>query len=67
MNALLNQNGLLCLSIDKSRSEWIDMGNRRIRIYPDTPEEIAALAEQAGLKVKKIAEVENAYLLAFAK
>lgn len=67
MNTLLNPGGLLCLSIDKNQSEWIDMGNRRIRIYPDTPQRTAALAEQAGLKTKMIAEVENAYLLAFIK
>ena len=67
MNTLLNPGGLLCLSIDKNQSEWIDMGNRRIRIYPDTPQRTAALAEQAGLKTKMIAEVESAYLLAFIK
>ena len=67
MNALLNPGGLLCLSIDKNQSEWIDMGSRRIRIYPDTPQRTVTLAEQAGLKTKMIAEVENAYLLAFIK
>ena len=67
MNSLLNNNGILCLSIDKNQSEWIDMGNRRIRIYPDTPEGTVPLAEQAGLKTKKIAETENAYLIAFVK
>ena len=40
---------------------------KRIRIYPDTPERTAALAEQAGLKTKKIVEIENAYLPAFIK
>ena len=64
---LLNSKGLLCLSIDKSRSEWIDMGSRRIRIYPDTKENIVTLAEQAGMKTKRITEIENAYLLVFMK
>ena len=67
MHALLNGKGLLCLSIDKNRSEWIDMGSRRIRIYPDTPENITMLAEQAGMKTKRIAEIENAFLLVFLK
>ena len=35
------------------------MGDRRIRIYPDTPERIMALAEQVGLKTKKVVEIEN--------
>ncbi len=67
MSSLLNDGGLLCLSIDKNQSEWIDMGNRKVRIYPDTPEKTVTFAEQAGLKVKRIIEIENAYLLAFSK
>ena len=67
VSSLLKDGGLFCLSIDKNRSEWIDMGNRRLRVYPDTPEETAALAEQAGLKAGKTAETENAYLLVFTK
>ncbi len=65
--ALLNRKGLLCLSIDKNRSEWIDMGSRRLRIYPDTTENIVTLAEQAGMKTKRMIEIENAYLLVFMK
>ena len=67
MSSLLNDGGLLCLSIDKNQSEWIDMGNRKVRIYPDTPEKTVTFAEQVGLKVKRIIETENAYLLAFSK
>ena len=67
MSSLLNDEGILCISIDKNQSEWIDMGNRKVRIYPDTPEEIVTIAGQAGLKTKRVLEIENAYLLAFAK
>ena len=65
--SLLNDSGLFCLSIDKNQSEWIDMGNRKIRIFPDTPERTIMLAKQAGLKEKKTVETENAYLIAFIK
>ena len=65
--SLLNHNGLFCLSIDKSQDEWIDMGNRRIRVYPDTPERTIMLAEQAGLKLKKTLETENAHLIILEK
>ena len=65
--SLLNHSGLFCLSIDKSRSEWIDMGNRKIRIYPDSPERTVVLAESAGLKAKRTVETENAYLIVFVK
>ena len=67
MNTLLNHNGLLCLSIDKNQSEWIDMGSRKIRIYPDSPERTILLAKQAGLKAKKTVETENAYLIVLVK
>ncbi len=67
MSDLLKPGGLHCLSIDKDQREWIDMGDRRIRIWPDTPEMTTALAEQAGLSVKRTAEAENAWLMAFVK
>ncbi len=65
--SLLNDNGLFCLSTDKNQSEWIDMGSRKIRIYPDSPERTITLAKQAGLKAKKTVETENAYLFVFVK
>lgn len=67
ISALLNDGGLICLSIDKNRSEWIDMGDRKIRIYPDTPENITALAEQAGLKTKRVVGIENAHIVVLVK
>ena len=65
--SLLNDNGLFCLSIDKNQSEWIDMGSRKIRIYPDTPERTMMLAEQAGLIVHKMFEIGNAHLIRLMK
>ena len=38
---LLNDGGRFVLSIDKNRSDHIDAGISRIKVYPDTPEEIA--------------------------
>lgn len=67
ISSLLNDNGLVCLSIYKNRSEWIDIGDRRIRVYPDTPEEITASAEQAGLRAKKVVEIENACIIVLVR
>ena len=67
ISALLSDGGLVCLSIDKNQSEWIDMGIRRIRIYPDTPQQIIASAEQAGLKAKRVVEIENAHIVVLVK
>ena len=63
----MNENGILCLSIDKNQNELIDFGDRKIRVYPDTPERIMALAEQAGLKTKKTVEIENAHIVVLVK
>jgi ubiquinone/menaquinone biosynthesis C-methylase UbiE len=67
IKSLLNDKGRFCLSIDKNQSEWIDMGNRKIRIYPDTLEKTIVTAELAGLKAEKTVEIENAYLIVFQK
>ncbi len=34
--SLLNPNGRFVLSVDKSKNKYIEYGNRRIKIYPDT-------------------------------
>lgn len=67
ISTLLNDGGLICLSIDKNQSKWIDMGDRRIRIYPDTPQRIIASAEQAGLRAKRLVEIENAHIVVLVK
>ena len=67
IHSLLKDGGLFCLSTDKNQSEWIDTGDRRIRVYPDTPEKTVSIAEQAGLKTKRIVEIENAFLMVFTK
>lgn len=60
---LLNGGGRFCLSIDKDRSEYIDMGSRKLRVYPDTVENITALTEKAGMKTDTVREIENAFLI----
>ncbi len=41
--SLLRPGGRLVLSLDKNQGEFLDMGTRRLRIYPDTPEQILPL------------------------
>lgn len=64
---LLNPGGLLCLSLDKNRSEWIDMGARRVKIYPDDPEQTAAWMTAAGLRVTEKSETPFAHIVAGEK
>ncbi|MGN1345966.1 MAG: class I SAM-dependent DNA methyltransferase [Eubacteriales bacterium] len=61
--SLLRENGRFVLSIDKNPAESIDMGNRRLRVYPDTPENMRQCFQQAGLTFRKQMETEFAFLL----
>ena len=48
---LLNDAGRFVLSIDKNPSEFIDTGTRKIKIFPDTPVEMAKCIRTAGLTI----------------
>ena len=41
--SLLRPGGILVLSLDKNQSDFLDMGTRALRVYPDTPERIIPL------------------------
>ncbi len=60
---LLNEGGTFCLSIDKSDDKFIDMGSRRLRIFPDTLENTLALIAHTSMKLVKVMETENAYII----
>lgn len=62
--AHLNPGGRFVLSIDKNQSPIIDMGTRKIPIFPDTPEMIRACIAAAGLEL--IAQTETAFSHLFA-
>jgi len=48
---LLRTGGRLVLSIDRNDSEYIDIGSRRIKVYPDTPCAMRVCMQSAGLTV----------------
>ncbi len=60
--SLLGDDGILVLSIDKNQSEFIDLGTRKIRIYPDNSEEIEKYILKSGLTLKERYETEFAYI-----
>lgn len=64
---ILNHGGILCLSLDKNQSEFIDMGNRRLRIFPDNPTVIEKCIENAGLKLQEKYEIEFATIIVSSK
>jgi ubiquinone/menaquinone biosynthesis C-methylase UbiE len=60
--SLLTGRGRFVLSIDKSQAEYIEIGTRRIRIYPDKPEDITKFIGNAGMYPVKIYETEFAVI-----
>ena len=60
--SLLNEGGIFVLSIDKNQDEFIDMGDRKIKIYPDNPNNIRALLTASGLKIINEFETNHAYI-----
>jgi len=60
---LLAPGGRCVLSLDKEQSNVLDMGSRRIRTFPDTPEGISLLLQEAGLHALPSAELERAHLV----
>lgn len=64
---LLCDNGILCLSIDKNQSEYIDMGTRKLRVYPDTYENITKLVSEYGIGLTCIFETELAHIIVAKK
>ena len=67
IDALLNKDGIFCLSIDKNRSEYIDMGIRKVRIYPDSPDNIKSLISATAMSVETVLETDNAYIIVSKK
>ena len=62
--SLLKENGLFVLSIDKNQSDFIDMGSRKIKIYPDSPCSIRTCIANAGLALTDEFETEFAHVFA---
>lgn len=60
--SLLNDNGLFVLSIDKNQNDFIDMGTRRVRIYPDNPTDICHFVSEANLTLINQFETDYAYI-----
>ena len=60
--ALLTKDGLFVLSIDKNQDEHIDMGDRKVKIYPDNPDDIRSYLSISKLKIINEFETDHAYV-----
>ena len=65
--ALLNTNGRFVLSLDKNQNDFIDMGTRKIKIYPDNPTDICRLITTENLELIDQFETENAHVIVSKK
>lgn len=65
--SLLRQNGRFVLSISKDPSDSLDMGTRKLRLYPDSPEKISAALKQAALFMIDRTETEFAHIFVAEK
>ena len=63
VESLLKDGGIFCVSIDKNQNDYIDMGTRKIKIYPDTPEYITSLINSTTMTVVSVFETDNAYII----
>lgn len=64
---LLNDAGRFVLSIDKNPNEFIDTGTHKIRIFPDTPAEMAECIIMAGLTILNQYDTEFATIFVAQK
>ena len=65
--SLLNNDGLFILSIDKNQNEFIDMGDRKIKIYPDNPNDIRSYLSISKLKIINEFDTDHAYVMVNTK
>ena len=59
---ILNENGLFVLSTEKEQRSVLDMGCRRIMLYPDDVDETEGFMKEAGLVVIKRIETPFAFI-----
>lgn len=65
--AMLKDGGKFVLSVDKSKSEYIDTGTRKIKIYPDTKEKTVEFIKAAGLTILNQYDTEFATIFVSIK
>jgi len=65
--SLLTPNGRFVLSIDNNQSTVLDMGNRKINLFPDNAGEISKYITTSGLQTEKQFETEFATIFVTVK
>lgn len=63
VDSLLKNGGVFCLSIDKNKSNYIDLENRKVTVFPDTTDNIIFLVEKTKMEVVCVKEIENTFII----
>lgn len=58
----LKTGGKFVLSIDDNQDEYLDMGDYKIRVYPDNPQDTEKGLNKAGFRIEKIMKTEFAHI-----
>ena len=67
VSELLNKNGIFCLSIDKNSSDYIDMGDYKLKIYPDRLDDITEHIRLTDMNIINQFETEFAHIIICSK
>ena len=67
VSKLLNEDGIFCLSIDKNSNDRIDMGDYRLRIYPDKIDNIVEYVNSTDMHISNRFETEFAHIIICSK
>ena len=67
VSELLNKNGIFCLSIDKHSSDYIDMGDYKLKIYPDRLDDITEPIRLTDMNIINQFETEFAHIIICSK
>ncbi len=67
ISSLLTENGRFVLSIEKGQRNCIDYGDRKLEVYPDTPQEIRTCLAASGLSLLDCFETDFAYVFVSLK
>ena len=65
--SLLKDEGIFVLSMDKNRDKFIDIGTRKIEVYPDDPVITRKFVLEANLNLVDEFETEHAYVIVCQK
>lgn len=60
--ALLKDGGKFVLSTDKNKNGFIDIGKRKIKVFPDTSDEIKSYISDSGLIEQYETEFANIFI-----